>query len=867
MATHALREVPGAVTELLTSKQYGSPKARHVIEERRGRRLKTRAQMNEWREPQIVKPVHMETKFAVKKVGLHTPPSYENHLPLKGWHRHVILRGEVIGPQDRVVCHWPPFDAQSEDPTRRKLLRSEAEVKEWLACCNAQLYLDRFCFDASECLAEWPSEGDGLVLLKNKGLPKCLGQLPPQRSGPHMNDRAKAEEQEIFIANALGFPIDRYFEYVDELTFRWTHHDFLKTLRHSVRDDIARQCKEEKEKRQNVDAVFKKEKNRCFRHALHARHGRAVDDEDQGETSLAVEASFMNIDGMNLLYHCAACHAKSELFELTPHLAEVTGDVYQFPLFEQDYCRHLARVARAFRAKARQHCSHLVGDTARAPARICLDKLGLTEDIATELLKRVARPLAARLFPNSGGHSLDHHVAFFDTRAETVRHQEPMDCPVFGENRNEEIFHHKLEDEAEVVLDICLDARDVEGFLPSRCIHGTDEEPVEPPVEISHHQVGTALLYDGTVRHSRVVDGPERLHLVIWCRSMPFRDLNSYEGGEDFRDYGPLAHEYGEAGVPGPGYGHNEAEEEGGVVFDGEERIYVEREKPIRVERPDEGARLVPVRGYDAVGPLPYDPDAPPPQYRRDFFDEGHSREDLFLPTPRERANFKEFWRDEIERVQRMAVAGTLKPTDDVLGALLERADEAGGVEGVQYKMHSVQRPEVRNKEPPKVRFDQEDDFDNRFGEGLISSNNTCELDSSMEAVPERLDLGADDACVVVDVALYEPRLFNALSVGREDSGVVDNGLVARGDDARDRRLEIHHATRPLDHGERAPGQRKAVDLGKIYERLVLRQAELRDRRRRDAEPNHHVAGPHRRPDLVIGPKHRGRRGIGRHLP
>ena len=25
-------------------------------------------------------------------------------------------------------------------------------------------------------------------------------------------------------------PIDRYFEYVDEPTFRWTHHEFLKTL-------------------------------------------------------------------------------------------------------------------------------------------------------------------------------------------------------------------------------------------------------------------------------------------------------------------------------------------------------------------------------------------------------------------------------------------------------------------------------------------------------------------------------------------------------------------------------------------------------------------------------------------------------------
>ena len=75
-------------------------------------------------------------------------------------------------------------------------------------------------------------------------------------------------------------------------------------------------------------------------------------------------------------------------------------------------------------AIARQHCSHLPGDTARAPARICLDKLGLSEEIASELIKRVARPLAARLFPGIG-ETLDHHVAFFDTRARRCASSNP----------------------------------------------------------------------------------------------------------------------------------------------------------------------------------------------------------------------------------------------------------------------------------------------------------------------------------------------------------------------------------------------------------------------------------------------------------
>ena len=39
----------------------------------------------------------MEAQFEVKKRGLDTPPSYANNLPLKGWHRHIVLR-QIIGP-------------------------------------------------------------------------------------------------------------------------------------------------------------------------------------------------------------------------------------------------------------------------------------------------------------------------------------------------------------------------------------------------------------------------------------------------------------------------------------------------------------------------------------------------------------------------------------------------------------------------------------------------------------------------------------------------------------------------------------------------------------------------------------------------
>ena len=213
-----------------------------------------------WRQRPPAKALCMEDVFAERPVAMHLPPSILNHIPLRGWHRHVILSGEVLGPSAACVTHWAPFDAASEDPTERRLLRSAAEVKEWLANCNAQSYLPRFDFGVASCLGHWPVlERDTLVTEANGGaVPACLGQLPPRSSGPHYNDSRKFDEYEIYVANALGFPIDRYFEYIDEASFKFTHHPYLKTLRHSVQQDIARQCRDEQAKRRGADDLFER---------------------------------------------------------------------------------------------------------------------------------------------------------------------------------------------------------------------------------------------------------------------------------------------------------------------------------------------------------------------------------------------------------------------------------------------------------------------------------------------------------------------------------------------------------------------------------------------------------------------------------
>lgn len=269
--------------------------------------------------------------------------------------------------------------------------------------------------------------------------------------------------------------------------------------------------------------------------------------------SLLLTPSALVQPGMNLLYHAAGCFDRDELLASTPHVAELREDVFQFPLLTPEYCAHLAHVALAFRDAAQSLSSATLGDGATKPARVCVDKLGLTEDVASELLARVVRPLAARLYPDLGGASLDHHVAFFDGRGAIVKRQNSMDIPGSREPTGLDTYAYRLEDEAEVTLDICLRSRATEDRVRSRYLHGSDAAPVEPPTEVSHHAVGAALLYRGDERHSRVVGGPEELHLVLWCRSSQHRDLYAYTGDEDIRLYGPLAHEYNEPGVPGPG--------------------------------------------------------------------------------------------------------------------------------------------------------------------------------------------------------------------------------------------------------------------------------------------------------------------------
>ena len=215
---------------------------------------------------------------------------------------------------------------------------------------------------------------------------------------------------------------------------------------------------------------------------LAGAHGETKHDDDDGDggepASLLLTPSALVQPGMNLLYHAAGCFDRDELLASTPHVAELREDVFQFPLLTPEYCAHLAHVALAFRDAAQSLSSATLGDGATKPARVCVDKLGLTEDVASELLARVVRPLAARLYPDLGGASLDHHVAFFDGRGAIVKRQNSMDIPGSREPTGLDTYAYRLEDEAEVTLDICLRSRATEDRVRSRYLHGSDAAPV-----------------------------------------------------------------------------------------------------------------------------------------------------------------------------------------------------------------------------------------------------------------------------------------------------------------------------------------------------------------------------------------------------
>ena len=179
-----------------------------------------------------------------------------------------------------------------------------------------------------------------------------------------------------------------------------------------------------------------------------------------------------------------------------------------------------ALLSDAFRRRllAEIECFHDWARAQRLPATppnsmnhhgLLLDDLGLRA-LLDGVLTQLVRPLAAVLYPEFGGATLDEHHGFIVE---------------YGERGDHDLAFHV--DDSEVTLNVCLGERFEGGellFRGLRCeAHLQSGWTPEELVRFTHRP-GYALLHAGKHRHEALpVDSGRRVNLILWCRSREFR--------------------------------------------------------------------------------------------------------------------------------------------------------------------------------------------------------------------------------------------------------------------------------------------------------------------------------------------------------
>jgi hypothetical protein len=144
-----------------------------------------------------------------------------------------------------------------------------------------------------------------------------------------------------------------------------------------------------------------------------------------------------------------------------------------------------------------------------------LDDIGM-ENMLNELMTRYLNPMAAVLFPNVGGSSLDSHHGF---------------VVEYAMDRDLDLGFHV--DDSEVTLNVCLGKQFDSGelfFRGVRCDkHVNGEARPEEVLEYSHVP-GHAILHAGRHRHgAKAITSGQRTNMILWCRSSEFRELKKYQ--------------------------------------------------------------------------------------------------------------------------------------------------------------------------------------------------------------------------------------------------------------------------------------------------------------------------------------------------
>lgn len=187
----------------------------------------------------------------------------------------------------------------------------------------------------------------------------------------------------------------------------------------------------------------------------------------------------------------------------------VHPDLYLCRPFSQDWQRRLVEEVLHVSAWATREGRTVSPPNSMNRTGLVLADIGLGPALASAM-RAVVSPLAARLFPEVGGESLD------DAHAFTVSYRPDGDTGLG--------FHV---DDSEVTLNLCLGHAFSGGdlyFAGRRCAAHRQTGCATADQRVHAHQPGVAVLHAGAHRHGalEITEG-DRLNLILWCRSSRYR--------------------------------------------------------------------------------------------------------------------------------------------------------------------------------------------------------------------------------------------------------------------------------------------------------------------------------------------------------
>ncbi|KAG6541488.1 hypothetical protein Mapa_017163 [Marchantia paleacea] len=196
-------------------------------------------------------------------------------------------------------------------------------------------------------------------------------------------------------------------------------------------------------------------------------------------------------------------------------ITEHSPGVYTFNMLDPTFCSMMLDEVEHFENWASEAKVKVMRPNTMNNYGAVLDDIGM-EGMLNELMINFINPMAAVLFANVGGSSLDTHHGF---------------VVEYSMDRDLDLGFHV--DDSEVTLNVCL-GKDFDGgelfFRGVRCDkHVNGESRPEEVLEYSHVP-GRAILHAGRHRHgAKAITAGQRTNLILWCRSSEFRELKKYQ--------------------------------------------------------------------------------------------------------------------------------------------------------------------------------------------------------------------------------------------------------------------------------------------------------------------------------------------------